>query len=89
MLINSQGEQTSTKSCPPQSNYPPKVTFEKRPTSQNKPFPSRLQATVLLVCYLCATATMKILNQDVCVLIAGMSTPATGAITTSSPQQAS
>ena len=40
MLLNSQGEQTSTQGRLPQNNYLPKVTYGKRPTSQNQPLPS-------------------------------------------------
>ena len=41
MLLNSQGEQTFTQGRLPQNNYPPKVTYGKRPTSQqNQPLPS-------------------------------------------------
>ena len=44
---------------------------------QTNPFQGNCQQ----LCYLCATATMKVLNQDVCIPIADTSTPATGAIT--------
>ena len=45
--------------------------------SENQPLSSQLPA----ICHLCAIATMEVLNQDVCISIASMSTPATGAIT--------
>ena len=51
MLLNSQGEQTFTQGRLPQNNYPPKVTYGKRPTSQNQPLPSRLPVTMPPVCY--------------------------------------
>ena len=78
MLLNSLGKQTSTQGCPPQNNYPPKVTYGKPPTSQNQPLPSRLPVTMPSVCY----SYNVVLNQDVCIPIADMSTLATGAITT-------
>ena len=79
MLLNFQEEQTSTQGRPPQRNYPPKITYGKlyQPVRTN-PFQDDYQQ----LCYLCAIATMKVLNQDVCIPITSKSTLAISAITT-------